>query len=102
MTRVECCKSLSKNLLFWVQRSICSMSAKQFDTAEQYLDTAYAVARRMPYFDTYQIDNHFAKLILTRCLEEGISPDCSRESQAQGLLDVLSSRNAMTYITHCQ
>jgi hypothetical protein len=78
--------------LFWVQRSICSMSAKRYDTAAQFVETAYALARRITYFDTYQIDNHFAKLILTRCLEEGVSADCLRESQAQDLLDAVIAR----------
>jgi hypothetical protein len=89
------CRVLSiaqREPLFWVQRSICSMNADGFSTAEQFVDTAYAIARGLPYFDTYQIDNHFAKLILTQSLKDGMSAAGARESQAQDLLDAVIAR----------
>lgn len=83
------CRTLSfasRDPLFWVQRSICSMNNKQFEISHRFVETAYGLARKLPRFDTYQIDNHTAKLMLTQSREEGVSADGEREQHAQSLL----------------
>lgn len=89
------CRVLSiaqKEPLFWVQRSICSMNANHFDLSDKYVDTAYAIARTLNNFDTYQIDNHCAKLTLTKALKLGVSPAAENERNAQELLDSVIRR----------
>jgi hypothetical protein len=81
----------SKDPLFWVQRSICNMHMKCFDISYRFVETAYGLAKKMPRFDPYQIDNHHARLMLTQSREEGVSTDGLREREAlkllQGILD---------------
>lgn len=89
------CRVLSiaqKEPLFWVQRSICNMNANHFNLSDTYVETAYALARKLHNYDTYQIDNHYAKLTLTKALKLGVSPSADRERQAQELLDFVIRR----------
>lgn len=81
-----------KEPLFWIQRSICNMNAGYFQTAKKYVETAYALAGKLFNFDTYQIDNHYAKLILTRALKDGVSDEALEETAAQDLLDAVIAR----------
>lgn len=89
------CRVLSvarRDPLFWVQRSICNMNAQRFDISEQFVATAYAKAKELPSFDTYQIDTHCAKLLLTRARDEGVSPAAQDELRAQNLLSGVIAR----------
>ncbi len=78
--------------LFWVQRSICNMHHKQFPISYRFVETAYALAKKMRRYDTYQIDNHRARLMLTQSLEEGVSEDGHREQEAMSLLSSVLHR----------
>lgn len=80
--------------LFWVQRSICCMKIPNFDLADDFAKTAYGTARKLANFDTFQIDNHHARLMLTRSLSEGVSKDGVRESNASSLLQAVLSRKS--------
>lgn len=80
--------------LFWVQRSICNMKRNEFDIAERFVDTAYGLASRIHKFDTYQIDNHFARVLLTNSLENGVSDDGALELKASSLLQNVLSRKS--------
>ncbi|CAI9403548.1 hypothetical protein ANOBCDAF_04440 [Pleomorphomonas sp. T1.2MG-36] len=95
------CRSLSfaaEDPLFWVQRSICTMNEKHFDISFRFIDTAYGLARRRVNWDTYQIDNHKARVLLTQSREEGVSLDGSREREAIALLQsVLARKNDDLY-----
>ena len=77
--------------LFWVQRSICNMHLEHFDISYRFVDTAYGLAKKMPRFDPYQIENHHARLMLTQSRDEEVSADGGREREAlkllQGILD---------------
>ncbi|MFG1187495.1 SIR2 family protein [Xanthobacter aminoxidans] len=83
-----------KDPLFWVQRSICCMNMNNFTTAFKFTETAYSLAARLKFFDTYQIQNHNAKLILTKSLYQGISKDGKDELQALNLLQSVLSRKS--------
>lgn len=95
------CRSLTfaaNDPLFWIQRSICLMHNNQFDIAFRFIDTAYSLARRRINWDTYQIDNHKARVLLTQSRETGVSPDGNREREAISLLQsVLARRNDDLY-----
>lgn len=91
------CRTLSfasSDPLFWVQRSICNMNNKQFDIAHRFVKTAYGLAEKRSRFDTYQIDNHNARLILTQSREEGVSPNGEREQHALSLLRSVLDRKS--------
>jgi len=91
------CRTLSfasGDPLFWVQRSICNMNDKQFDISRRFVETAYGLAKRRLAFDTYQIDNHHARLILTQSREEGVSPNGEREQRALSLLRSVLNRKS--------
>jgi hypothetical protein len=91
------CRTLSfaaTDPLFWVQRSICNMNDKQFDISHRFVETAYAIAGKRPNFDTYQIDNHNARLMLTQSKEEGVSVDGDRERSAISLLRLVLNRKS--------
>lgn len=89
------CRTLSfaaSDPLFWVQRSICNMHDKQFPIAHRFVKNAYALADKRTDFDTYQIDNHNARLMLTQSREEGVSEDGTREQKALSLLRSVLNR----------
>ncbi|MGO8614704.1 SIR2 family protein [Rhizobium ruizarguesonis] len=84
--------------LFWVQRSICTMNDKHFDISFRFIENAYGLARRRANWDTYQIDNHKARVLLTQSREIGVSADGSRERDAISLLQsVLARKNDDLY-----
>ncbi len=80
--------------LFWVQRSICAMNDKHFDISFRFIDTAYGLARLRSNWDTYQIDNHKARVLLTQSRETGVSADGSRELDAISLLQSVLTRKS--------
>ncbi|SUS08781.1 conserved hypothetical protein [uncultured Defluviicoccus sp.] len=89
------CRTLrfaSDDPLFWVQRSICNMHDKQFAISYRFVETAYALAKKMRNYDTYQVDNHRARLMLTQSREEGVSEDGRREQEAMSLLSSVLNR----------
>ncbi len=84
--------------LFWVQRSICAMNDGDFTISYRFIDNAYGLASGRKSWDTYQIDNHNARVMLTQSLKEGVSVDGAREKDAISLLQsVLSRKNDDLY-----
>lgn len=62
------------NPLFWLQYSILKLSERDYPQANQYLRTAYALAdARNDGYDTYQLDNQYARFILENEIENGTS-----------------------------
>lgn len=51
---------------YWLQYAILRLDAVDLDVAQSYFETAYSLAKRYPDYDTYQIDNHFARYLLER------------------------------------
>ncbi|MBO0134137.1 SIR2 family protein [Agrobacterium burrii] len=89
------CRLLSfaaEDPLFWVQRSICTMNDRQFGISFKFIENAEGLARARRGFDTYQIDNHKARVLLTQAREEGVSPDGSLERDAISLLRAVLAR----------
>jgi tetratricopeptide (TPR) repeat protein len=54
----------SDNPQFWLQYAIARMSFEDYEKAEGYFDTAYSLANKREWYDTYQIDNHYARFLL--------------------------------------
>lgn len=49
--------------LFWLQYGIACLSINDLSRSKRYFDTAYSLAKNTR-FETYQIDNHYARLLL--------------------------------------
>ncbi|MBC8506289.1 MAG: hypothetical protein H8D34_15615 [Chloroflexi bacterium] len=61
--------------LFWLQYAIACITINEFERAEFYFDTAYSLARSRDW-DLRQIDNHYARFLLSRSTYEGDSDTC--------------------------
>ena len=64
-----------RNPQFWLQYAIACLTLGELDRAERYFATAYSFASSRN-FDTFQIDNHFARFLLVRAVEIGDSDKC--------------------------
>lgn len=52
------------NPFFWLQFGITALNLEQYPLTKIYFDNAYANAEKMDDFDVYQIDTHYARLLL--------------------------------------
>ncbi|MFN7996910.1 MAG: SIR2 family protein [Bryobacteraceae bacterium] len=67
-----------KNPLFWLQYAIACTVFEEFDRAEKYFDTAYALAEAKEYFNAFQIDNHYARFLLMRAIRSKDVANCMK------------------------
>ncbi len=58
------CKFCENNPHYWLQYAIAKLGEQKYDEAKMYFDNAYSYAKRRTCFDTYQIDNHYARYLL--------------------------------------
>ena len=56
----------SRSPLFWLQYAIAALVAQNYDRAKTYFDNAYAFAGDRYAYDSFQIDNHYARFLLER------------------------------------
>lgn len=63
---LEKCKN---NPLFWLQYAIASLVNGDLKRSKLYFDTAYSLATKIDNYNTYQIDNHYARFLLVQALE---------------------------------
>jgi len=61
--------------LFWLQYAIACLFLSDLERAETYFDTAYSFAQDRDY-DTYQIDNHYARFLLLKVVGQGDTATC--------------------------
>jgi hypothetical protein len=57
--------------LFWLQYAIACLVIDEFERAEKYFQTAYSFSEGRDHWDSFQIDNHFARFLLTRAIAQG-------------------------------
>jgi SIR2-like domain len=62
--------------LFWLQYAIACLTLNDLERADKYFDTAYSLAEDISGFDTYQIDNHYARFLLVTAIENENSTTC--------------------------
>jgi hypothetical protein len=62
--------------LFWLQYAIACLTMNDLDRAEAYFNTSYSLAENMSSFDTYQIDNHYARFLLVTAIENNEANTC--------------------------
>lgn len=68
----ERAKNLSycrKNPQFWLQYAIARIAKEEYAIAKQYLGTAYSYASQIDNYDTFMIDNHYARVLLESLIQ---------------------------------
>jgi tetratricopeptide (TPR) repeat protein len=60
--------STKANPQFWLQYAIACLAFDKLERAERYFEDAYSLAEKMDGYDTFQIDNHYARLLLEKAL----------------------------------
>ena len=73
--QIKSLKGARQHPLFWLQYAIASLVLEDFERAGRYFDTAYSHAKSRDY-NTFQIDNHFARYLLARAIASGDSSSC--------------------------
>lgn len=68
--------SCNKNPHFWLQYAIVKLSEHDYEQAQIYFNAAYSFAEKIDNFDTYQIDNHYARFILENEIKMGTKETC--------------------------
>lgn len=68
----------AENPHFWMQYAILKLSEYDYVTAQLYFENAYSFAKKQPDFDTYQIDNHYARHILENEVANGSQNSCMK------------------------
>lgn len=61
---------------FWLQYAIVKLSEYDYGMAKQFFEAAYSFARALEHFDTYQIDNHYARFVLENERINGSQATC--------------------------
>ena len=83
-----------KNPFFWLQYAIARLSVRDYAISDIYFKTAYSFAGEDTDFDTYQIDNHYARHILENEIYNGEIKTCMEQFlKAHNLLSVRSDIN---------
>lgn len=60
-----------RNPLFWLQYAIACTLFEDLERAGTYFATAYSFAELMDRYDTFQIDNHYARYLLVQATRSG-------------------------------
>jgi len=64
------CEYNKNNPLFWLQYAIARLADEDYENSEYCFENAYAFAKTQS-FDTYQIDNHYARYLLENAVYRG-------------------------------
>jgi hypothetical protein len=59
----------SRYPLFWLQYAIAALVAKDYEKSGFYFSTAYSHASNLDRYDSFQIDNHYARFLLERAID---------------------------------
>lgn len=67
--------SMARNPQFWLQYAIARLEDNNFRVSEIHFRTAYSHASRIVGYDTFQIDNHYARFLLESRTKDGSTKD---------------------------
>lgn len=67
--------SMARNPQFWLQYAIARLEDGNYRVSEIHFRTAYSHASRNPGYDTFQIDNHYARFLLESRTKDGSTKD---------------------------
>ena len=79
---VKTLKHCEAEPLFWLQYAIACTAQSEFARADTYFSNAYAYAKMRDWFDTYQIDNHFARFRLQRSIQFAVGAEGMQDFRA--------------------
>ena len=84
--------------LFWLQYAIACFVEGDLKRARIYFETAYSLAAKSR-FDTYQIDNHYARFLLLEATEAGLPVDKAIQNfrQARAIVNRQLQRERLHY-----
>lgn len=54
---------IKENPQFWLQYAMARLSLGELDVARRYFDQSYSYAEKQKGYDTFQIDNHYCRLL---------------------------------------
>ncbi|HVJ63414.1 MAG TPA: hypothetical protein VM555_11980, partial [Tahibacter sp.] len=57
-------RSIRENPHFWLQYAMARLALGDLPIARRYFEQSYSYARALNQFDTFQIDNHYCRLLL--------------------------------------
>ncbi len=84
---IRCCSFCQNNPHYWLQYAIAKLGEQKYDEAKLYFENAYSFAKRKKGFDTYQIDNHFARYLLENVIYTDADDEFFKTfKQAHGIL----------------
>lgn len=61
---VKTIPSIRSNPHFWLQYAMARLSLGELPVARKYFEQSYSLAEKLPGYDTFQIDNHYCRLLL--------------------------------------
>lgn len=73
---VRQCAFCKNNPHYWLQYAIVKLDDRDFPLAETFFKNAYSYAAKKDSFDTYQIDNHYARFLLENEINGGDDRFC--------------------------
>lgn len=73
---VRQCDFCKNNPHYWLQYAIVKLDDRDFPLAETFFKNAYSFAAKKERFDTYQIDNHYARFLLENEINGGHDATC--------------------------
>ena len=83
---------------FWLQYAIATLVTGDLVRAKTYFDTAYAFANARDRYDTYMIDNHYARYLLVAARQsDDVDSAMKMFEEAQGLLEPQLPRERLHY-----
>ncbi len=79
--------SCKDNIHFWLQYAIAQLTKEEYTIAKLYFDKCYALAKMVPGYQMYKIDNHYSRYLLENEIKNGTSEHCMKAlSEAHQIL----------------
>lgn len=65
-----------QNPHYWLQYAIARLAEREYGLADKYFQSAYSLSKKIDWFDTYQIDNHYARYLIENEIYFGALDTC--------------------------
>lgn len=86
------------NPFFWLQFGITALNLDMHSDAKIYFENAYSYASTLENFDSFQLDTHYARFLLTEILNYDSSFDFGKLTEAHRLL--MNNSNAEVRLSY--
>lgn len=68
-----------KNPFFWLQYAMARLEIRDYKVADSFFNAAYSFADKRDSFDTFQLDNHYARYLLENEIYNGSIETCMEQ-----------------------